>query len=120
MCILHIGIRTTGATMNTNNRAIYGEQDESSMETHANDDSSITTEERDGSSDESSSEEEIDPWATPINDAASQVRTQTMTSYKRFSWRAMTKVKLCKKPLKEFYLHGRRNWAMSTWITWHG
>ena len=63
--------------MNTH-RDIYGEQDESSMETHADDDSSITTEERDESSgsDENSSEEEIDPWATLINDAASQVRTQ--------------------------------------------
>ena len=57
-------------------RDIYGEQDESSMETHADDDSSITTEERDESSSENSSEEEIDPWATLINDAASQVRAQ--------------------------------------------
>ena len=59
--------------MNTH-RDIYGEQDESSIETHADDDSSITTEERDESSSENSSEEEIDPWATLINDAASQVR----------------------------------------------
>ena len=41
--------------MNTH-RDIYGEQDESSMETHTDDDSSITTEERDESSDESSDE----------------------------------------------------------------
>ena len=40
---------------------------ESSMETHAEDDSSITTEDRD----ENSSDEEIDPWTTLINDAAS-------------------------------------------------
>ena len=84
MCILHIGIRTTGATMNTH-RDIYGEQDESSMETDADDDSSITTEERDGSSDESSSEEKIDPWATSINDAASQVRTQYDDILRRIS-----------------------------------
>ena len=45
---------------------------ENSMETHAEDDSSITTEERD----ENSSEEEIDPWTTLINDAASKVRDQ--------------------------------------------
>ena len=45
---------------------------ENSMETHAEDDSSITTEERD----ENSSEEEIDPWSTLINDAASKVRDQ--------------------------------------------
>ena len=46
------------------------------METRAEDDSSITTEERDESSSENSSAEEIDPWATLINDAASNVRAQ--------------------------------------------
>ena len=58
---------------------------ENSMETHAEDDSSITTEDRDeNSSDEgqssitteNSSEEEIDPWSTLINDAASKVQDQ--------------------------------------------
>ena len=58
---------------------------ESSMETHAEDDSSITTEERDENSSEeeqssitteNSSDEEIDPWTTLINDAASKVREQ--------------------------------------------
>ena len=58
---------------------------ENSMETHAEDDSSITTEERDENSSgeeqssittENSSEEEIDPWSTLINDAASKVRDQ--------------------------------------------
>ena len=56
---------------------------ESSMETHAEDDSSITTEDRDENSSEeeqssitteNSSDEEIDPWSTLINDAASKVR----------------------------------------------
>ena len=56
-----------------------------SMETHAEDDSSITTEERDENSSEkeqssitteNSSEKEIDPWSTLINDAASKVRDQ--------------------------------------------
>ena len=51
---------------------------ENSMETHAEDDSSIATEERDENSSEeeqssitteNSSEEEIDPWSTLINDA---------------------------------------------------
>ena len=55
------------------------------METHAEDDSSITTEERDENSSEEeqssvttedSSKEEIDPWSTLINDAASNVRDQ--------------------------------------------
>ena len=58
---------------------------ESSMETHAEDDSSITTEDRDENSSEEeqsctttedSSEEEIGPWSTLINDAASQIRGQ--------------------------------------------
>ena len=57
----------------------------SSMETHAKDDSSITTEDRDENSSEeeqssitteNSSVEEIDPWSTLINDAASMVRDQ--------------------------------------------
>ena len=56
-----------------------------SMETHAEDDSSTTTEERDENSfaeeqssitTENSSEEEIDPWSTLINDAASKVQDQ--------------------------------------------
>ena len=53
------------------------------MESHTKDDDSITTEERDENSSEdeqssitaeNSSEEEIDPWTTLINDAASKVR----------------------------------------------
>ena len=62
---------------------------ENSMETHAEDDSSITTERDENSSEEeqssitteNSSEEEIDPWeidpwSTLINDAASKVQDQ--------------------------------------------
>ena len=58
---------------------------ESSMETHAEDDSSITTEDRDENSSEedqrsitteNSCDEEIDPWSILINDAASKVRDQ--------------------------------------------
>ena len=59
--------------------------EENSMESHTEDDNSITTEERDENSSEeeqssvttgNSSEEEIDPWSTLINDAASNVRDQ--------------------------------------------
>ena len=59
--------------------------EENSMESHTEDDNSITTEERDENSseeeqssitNEDSSEEEIDPWSTLINDAASKVRDQ--------------------------------------------
>ena len=58
---------------------------ESSMETHAEDNSSITTEDRDENSSEeeqssitteNSSDEEMNPWTTLINDAASKVRDQ--------------------------------------------
>ena len=59
--------------------------EENSMESHTEDDNSITTEERDENSSEdeqisitteNSSEEEIDPWTTLINDAASKIRDQ--------------------------------------------
>ena len=63
---------------------------ENSTESHAEDDNNITTEERDENTSESSSseeeqssitaeissEEELDPWTTLINDAASKVRDQ--------------------------------------------
>ena len=58
---------------------------ESSMESHDEDDNSIATEERDENSSqeeqssvttENSSDEELDPWTTLINDAASKVRDQ--------------------------------------------
>ena len=59
--------------------------EENSMESHTEDNNSITTEERDENSSEdeqssitteNSSEREIDPWATLINDAAFKVRDQ--------------------------------------------
>ena len=59
--------------------------EESFMESHTEDDNSIATEERDENSPEEkqssiptedSSEEEIHPWSTLINDAASKVRDQ--------------------------------------------
>ena len=64
---------------------VSDDNSESSMETYAEDDSSITTEERDENSfeeeqssitTENSSDEEIDPWSTLINEAASKVRDQ--------------------------------------------
>ena len=59
--------------------------EKNSMESHTKDDNSIRTEERDENSSEeerssitteNSSEEEIDPWSTSINDTASKVRDQ--------------------------------------------
>ena len=59
--------------------------EENSMETHAEDDNRITTEDRDQNSSEeeqnsitteNSSDEEIYPWMTLINDAASKVQDQ--------------------------------------------
>ena len=64
---------------------VSNDNSESSMETHAEDDSSITTGERDENSSEeeqssitteNSSDEEIDPWSTLINDKASKVLGQ--------------------------------------------
>ena len=71
-------------------RFVGDDYSENSMESHAEDDNSITTEERDENSSrnsgseeeqsrittENSSKEEIDPWTTLINDAASKVREQ--------------------------------------------
>ena len=79
---------------------------ESSMETHAEDDSSITTEDRDENSSEEeqssittedSSEEEIDPWSTLINDAASKVQERRHLASRRFSWRVVMKAKRIKE-----------------------
>ena len=59
--------------------------EENSIESHTEDDNSITTEERDEKSSEdeqssitteNSSEEELEPWTTLINDASSKVRDQ--------------------------------------------
>ena len=59
--------------------------EENSMESHTEDDNSIKTEERDENSSEEeqssitteySYEEEVDPWFTLINDAASKVQDQ--------------------------------------------
>ena len=59
--------------------------EENSMESHTEDDNSITTEERDENSSEekqssitteNSSEEELDPWTTLINDTSSKIRDQ--------------------------------------------
>ena len=91
---------------------------ENSMETHAEDDSSITTEGRDENiseeeqssiTTENSSEEEIDPWSTLVNDAASKVQDQ----YDNI----MTKAKRKRKPLRKLYLFFKRKWVMSTWVT---
>ena len=99
---------------------------ENSMETHAEDDSSITTEERDENSSEeeqssitteNSSEEEIDPWSTLINDAASKVRDQYDDILQALLMEGHDE---SEAKQEAFYLFCKRNWAMSTWITWHG
>ena len=102
---------------------------ESSMETHAEDDSSITTEERDENSSEeerssitteNSSDEEIDPWSTLINDAASKVRDRYDDILQALLIKGHDESEAKEEPLKKFYLFFKRNWTMSTWITWHG
>ena len=76
--------------------------EENSVESHTEDDNSITTEEPDENSSEAeqssittenSSEEEIDPWTTLINDAASKVRDRYDEILQSLSWRVTTKVK---------------------------
>ena len=67
--------------------------EENSMETHAEDDNRITTEDRDQNSSEEeqnsipteNSSEEIYPWMTLINDAASKVQDQ----YDDILWRGL-------------------------------
>ena len=102
---------------------------ENSMETHATNDSSITAEERDENSSEeeqsnitteNSSEEEIDPWSTLINDAASKVRDQYDDILQALLMEGHDEREAKREPLKKFYLFSKRNWAISTWITWHG
>ena len=100
-----------------------------SMESHVEDDNSITTEERDesssersGSEEEQSSittencfEEEIDPWTTLINNAASKVQAQNDEILQALVMEGyIMKAKLSRKPLKEFYVYSKRNWPMST------
>ena len=76
--------------------------EENSVESHTEDDNSITTEEPDENSSEAeqssittenSSAEEIDPWTTLINDAASKVRDRYDEILQSLSWRVTTKVK---------------------------
>ena len=99
------------------------------METHAEDDSSITTEERDENSSEeeqssitteNSSEKEIDPWSTLSNDAASKVQDQYDNILQALLMQGHDESEAKQEPLKKFYLFTKRDWATSTWITWHG
>ena len=99
------------------------------MESHTEDDNSITTEEGDENSSEEeqtsittedSSEEEIDPWSTLINDAASKVRDQYDDILQALLMEGHDESEVDRKPLKKFYLFSKKNWAISSWITWHG
>ena len=101
------------------------------MESHTEDDNRITTEERDENSyeeeqssitTEDSSEEEIDPWSTLINDAASKVRDQYDDILQALLMEGHDESEAKQEAFKKFYLFSKRNWAMPTWIiiTWHG
>ena len=99
------------------------------MESHTEDDNSITTEERDENSSEEeqssiptedSSEEEIDPWSTLINDAASKVRDQYDDILQALLMEGHDESEAKQEAFEKFYLFSKRNWAMSTWIIWHG
>ena len=120
ICLFCIDIRKTMDSQ-------YSE--ENSMESHTEDDNSITTEERDENSSEEeqssiptegSSEEEIDPWSTLINDAASKVRDQYDDILQALLMEGHDESEAKQEAFEKFYLFSKRNWAMSTWITWHG
>ena len=99
------------------------------MESQA--DNSITPEERDKSSSseeeqssittENSSEGEIDPWTTLIDNATSKVRAQDEEILQTLLMEGQNeKAKQKEISLKKFLLLLKKNWATSTWITWHG
>ena len=104
--------------------------DENSMESHTEDDNSITTEKRDENSSEeeqssittenSSEEERDDPCTTLINDAASKVRAQYDDILQVLLMEGHDESEAKQEAFEKFYLYSKRNWAMSTWITWHG
>ena len=99
------------------------------MQSHTEDDNSITTEERDENRSEEeqssiptedSSEEEIDPWSTLINDAACKVRDQYDDILQALLMEGHDESKAKEEAFAQILpLFFKRNWAMSTWITWH-
>ena len=62
---------------------------------------------------ENSSEEEIDPWTTLIEDAASKIRAQCDDILQSFLIEGYD-VSEVEKTFKESYLYSKRNWATST------
>ena len=87
------------------------------MESHTEDGSSVTTDERDENSSEeeqssitteNSSDEELDPWTTLINDAASKVRDQYDDILQALLMEGQI-LPVFQKELGDVY-----------WIAWHG
>ena len=108
ICLFCIDIRKTMDSQ-------YSE--ENSMESHTEDDNSITTEERDENSSEeeqssitteNSSEEEIDPWSTLINDAASKVRDQYDDILQALLMEGHHESEAKQEALKKFFLFSKR------------
>ena len=87
------------------------------MESHTEDDSSITTEERDENSSEeqssitteTSSEEEIDPWSTLINYVASKDHDQYDDILQPLLIEDHDESKAKEEALRKFYLFFKRN-----------
>ena len=97
-----------------------------SMETHAEYDSSITTKERDENSSEeeqssitteNSSDEEIDPWSTLINEAASKVRDRYDDILQALLMEGHDESKAKEEAFAQILRAFRKDWRMSTWIT---
>ena len=91
--------------------------------THAEDDSSITTEDRDENSSEeeqssitteNSSDEEIHPWTTFINNAASKVRDQYDDILQALLMEGHDESKAKEEAFAQILPVFQRNWAMST------
>ena len=88
------------------------------MESHTEDDNSITTEERDENSSEekqssitteNSSEEELDPWTTLINDASSKIRDQYDDILQALLVEGHGKSEAKQEAFAQIYLYSERN-----------
>ena len=99
------------------------------MESHAEDDNSITTEERDENSSEEEqssitteniSEEEIDPWTTLINEAAFKVQDQYDDILQALLMEGHDEVEAKQEAFAQILPVFQKNWTMSTGTTWHG
>ena len=99
--------------------------DEQSVDSFPDEESVTETEEdenSENSEDDGEIKEEIDPWATMIDDAKATVRPEYDEFMKtlQMAWMGKKKVQLSRKPLKTFSLNFRKNSLTFTWIIYDG